>query len=169
MIGRGGERQQTNASEAELFCRALLDESQKLRQLAVAAGRLAYACDHFAEESGLLLEQASEPSVEPAPERRGDEREQEYQKPLDCAGPQTVARSQPQRDGAYAVEVAHQHDRREGGDDEALLEYEFEVAVAVDVISEERRRQERAEVGERLQVLPRQCALAQVEGVDGED
>src|SRR5919199_4939482 len=94
VIGRGGEGPQADAPQSEVLGRALLDEAQKLRQLAVAPGGFADARDHVAEQPGLLLEQPPEPSVEPAPERRGGEREREYQKPLDRAGPQAVARRQ---------------------------------------------------------------------------
>src|SRR5207237_537395 len=160
VIGRGREREQAHATQAESLGGTLLYEAQKLCQLPVTPRGLAYARDDIAEESGLLLEELSEPSVEPAPQRGRDEREHENHQRLDRAGPESITGSRPKRERAYAVEVDDQNDGGERGDDEALFEYEFEVAVAVDVIREQRGRQKRAEVCKRLEVLAERRALA---------
>ena len=55
--------EQAHATKAERLGGTLLDEAQKLCQLSVTTRGLAYARDDIAEESGLLLEELSEPSV----------------------------------------------------------------------------------------------------------
>ena len=67
----------------------------------------------------------------------------------------------PVADSPDSIDVNRQHDGGERRDNQTLLDDEFEIAITIDVISQQRRGQQRTEVRERLQIKSRDSSAPQ--------
>src|SRR5687768_2753354 len=114
-------------------------------------------------ERRLAFKQLMETLAQPPAERRRSKRQPKYQQRLYDTRSHAVTRRSPVANRLYAVDVDNQDDSSEGGDDQALFNYQFQIAITIDVISQQSRRQQRAEVGDRVQVQTKLSASAKTE------
>ena len=118
----------------------------------VLSGLGADAGDHLAIERGFALEQRAKTSIQPAAQRRRGQRQRENQNRFDNSGPQAKTRTGPLADPANTVEINGQDNCRKCGDDQTLFDNQLEIAVPIDVIGEQCRRQERSQIRESVEI-----------------
>ena len=75
----------------------------------------------------------------------------------------------PLADDTYSVKIDRQNYRGESRNDQTLFDYQLEIAITVDVIGQQRRRQQRAKIGDGWKILANNCSLAHTESEGGDD